>query len=1086
MPQEDKISKKNKLYQQYDEVIQKYYKHTDKGSLSAVHGTRHLANTHFFAKTWLKLYKKYFPQKFENISLEQEEHILLALLFHDSGRVADGIDDDQLSSALLFLSYALECSMEPQTAIDLACAMTLKDGNEVCYQELKNLLTSSSELNKQSIQNLSIKYISNGNKKIQKLNSLLNFKVLNDIRVDSNVVVNKDAKIIKDNLARIIIHEADYLDIMRTRDKFDDQQLCVIKSFSVLSAEKRAIINNTINLFTAFSKDEQKITIANDTFEDYLKHCESKLLDKIKSDIKNTIIPKESSFENQIVVKLLSEISGNPTSDAVHVLTLFPYSQDKEQALNGKIAGLKSNAGDEKLGEEELERHIQDAKNIFYNDNIEDESITQFIANQDKKYVEDIFQADKIPNAEEAQKIFFALQKVYFYREKQKVIEEYEANLADISAYKDMEINAKKQYQKNIIDIIRSKVPNWNSKQTDDEAIKDAIKKETLTDLQANSDETFKENALSLKKIMLFEDNLNIIQLYSQNPHSISEYKNCDKTAQNEFYKKLLNQFRPHLFEYFKIKYNNAVKNMVKNLHTDKMIKLTTSSLTGTSGHAYLLYQEGDILHLINSMQKKEESDNDRFVKSIISSVANTMNLKINYAYKNKQNFDIGCIFCAYYSELLLKNGTKVQDLPDIMDLNKEKTLIQYTYEAFRPNYADIEQKEPAESMLGRVNDSTIENKFKIKPDIEAKLKEALTVPEKNQEKQNNQPPAPKEKQKTLEVLQRHKDILITQQDIILNDINNNSVKQNHWMWYGFPQTCIDRETGQYFQGASEASKRYALTEDEAVDYLKDTDLRKMLLDRLVAIREKNITKFFFGIDQKKLHSSLDLFWDAAVKINDTEIRNSITLIELFNSLNNANKTDSLNPKASSKCQKSDKNDDCYKVNTNVAIHSEAKLYQIQDYKKSAIRIKSTQDKQHEEIIKEMSEILKVAIIKTKNQYPNEEDYFTNAIYATDVINFAIEKGGVGNIDFEEWSSFSNTQRGTSEQITVQEKQTEFKIAKELSRQYQIAAKKRQFFTGRTERLKKELVGQRLCRIPEKYVAEIIAKALEEEQAKEI
>ncbi len=124
-----------------------------------------------------------------------------------------------------------------------------------------------------------------------------------------------------------------------------------------------------------------------------------------------------------------------------------------------------------------------------------------------------------------------------------------------------------------------------------------------------------------------------------------------------------------------------------------------------------------------------------------------------------------------------------------------------------------------------------------------------------------------------------------------------------------------------------------------------------------------------------------------------------------------------------------------------------AKLYQVNGDEHSAIRIKDKKTWQHKKILSQMSTILAEAIQETQKTITNKE-LLQDKSFLQDVITFAQEHFGVGNVGFDKYLQYSKSK------ILKQN----FNTAKELSRQYQIAAEKHRFLTGRTENLKMPLV----------------------------
>ncbi|QED22953.1 hypothetical protein [Candidatus Deianiraea vastatrix] len=197
-------------------IINRFYK-AGEGEVnnSELHGARHIAHTNFIARKVFELYKKHDKAIFGNVDNIQLEKILIALAFHDSSRVNEGFDNDEVSSAILFLYFAITKNlMTAKEAIQLAFAIAMKDDEKTCnnsqFRELHNFLSDNSGNNIENIK----KYIPNEkHTKIQKCIGY-DFKWLQSARSE----YNKNNGIEFNNFykaARIIIHEADCLDIGR-------------------------------------------------------------------------------------------------------------------------------------------------------------------------------------------------------------------------------------------------------------------------------------------------------------------------------------------------------------------------------------------------------------------------------------------------------------------------------------------------------------------------------------------------------------------------------------------------------------------------------------------------------------------------------------------------------------------------------------------------------------------------------------------------------------------------------------------------------------------------------------------------------
>lgn len=106
--------------------------------------------------------------------------------------------------------------------------------------------------------------------------------------------------------------------------------------------------------------------------------------------------------------------------------------------------------------------------------------------------------------------------------------------------------------------------------------------------------------------------------------------------------------------------------------------------------------------------------------------------------------------------------------------------------------------------------------------------------------------------------------------DAALGEIRGGG-KHGHWIWYIFPQISG--------LGRSGLSETFGIDgEDEAIEFLRDTELRSRLLEITTAVSQQLRTgatplHALMGsrIDAKKLVSSLTLFGHAARKLEETE-----------------------------------------------------------------------------------------------------------------------------------------------------------------------------------------------------------------------
>lgn len=136
-----------------NEIIFKYYNKEDnqhKDRESSFHGDNHIKVVVMIAGAAQDLYNKYARIANLNTFLKPNEQYLTLIIatLHDSGRVHEGDDKDEFSSALLCLSYLLENNLcDVKTAIKLAVCVAGKDLKEGEDDRNVSLLTNFLRLN---------------------------------------------------------------------------------------------------------------------------------------------------------------------------------------------------------------------------------------------------------------------------------------------------------------------------------------------------------------------------------------------------------------------------------------------------------------------------------------------------------------------------------------------------------------------------------------------------------------------------------------------------------------------------------------------------------------------------------------------------------------------------------------------------------------------------------------------------------------------------------------------------------------------------------------------------------------------------
>ena len=124
---------------------------------------------------------------------------------------------------------------------------------------------------------------------------------------------------------------------------------------------------------------------------------------------------------------------------------------------------------------------------------------------------------------------------------------------------------------------------------------------------------------------------------------------------------------------------------------------------------------------------------------------------------------------------------------------------------------------------------------------------------------------------------------------LLFIDIELNDVKEDHWMWWGFPQ-----ERGSWGKkSVSEQTKIYSIEIHEAEEFLNNEKLSCFLAKGLRLLKEKAegksnsrmppakiICKYFSAIDDVKFRSHVNLFYYVATSVYDSIDKRIIKLIK--------------------------------------------------------------------------------------------------------------------------------------------------------------------------------------------------------------
>lgn len=148
----------------------------------------------------------------------------------------------------------------------------------------------------------------------------------------------------------------------------------------------------------------------------------------------------------------------------------------------------------------------------------------------------------------------------------------------------------------------------------------------------------------------------------------------------------------PMVLEALKEEAQDKANALYEELQTNgNTLKVTTTATEGVAGHVYTLHlDENGKLWIINSLQNGEDLEQQSWIRYLKAAHDGEMEL----VTKNRQQGDSGCIFAACITELMLRSGVKVANLPEEMDQTLETKLATLTYLALRPIYSDDKLEE--------------------------------------------------------------------------------------------------------------------------------------------------------------------------------------------------------------------------------------------------------------------------------------------------------------------------------------------------------------------------------------------------------
>ena len=264
------------------------------------HGNGHIKVVSMIGDELIDLYKKHRSTGNINSFLrdDQRDLIMIAVAFHDSGRVEETLDNEELSSALFCLSYLIEENLcDIKTAIKLAVCISAKSHADKAIKEgvkgltdfLSNQISSKDDLNELIDKN----YIGVGmslliptrrnNFKALKLKVLLNLdsiqKASQGYQVNKGEIddfINND---LTKNLEALVVYDADCIDVIRTRKSFDEKYTKYANIFKEKNSEpykefsqlqKKWESKRAMNIYTKYEKNGE----FDKDFAEFVKKCE--------------------------------------------------------------------------------------------------------------------------------------------------------------------------------------------------------------------------------------------------------------------------------------------------------------------------------------------------------------------------------------------------------------------------------------------------------------------------------------------------------------------------------------------------------------------------------------------------------------------------------------------------------------------------------------------------------------------------------------------------------------------------------------------------------------------------------------------
>lgn len=108
----------------------------------------------------------------------------------------------------------------------------------------------------------------------------------------------------------------------------------------------------------------------------------------------------------------------------------------------------------------------------------------------------------------------------------------------------------------------------------------------------------------------------------------------------------------------------------------------------------------------------------------------------------------------------------------------------------------------------------------------------------------------------------------VENQNDILHDLETNTEKKGHWMWWAFPQKKKSWGECQ----VSSRTRYYAMSCRDAIRFLTIPSLYIYYCKAIHILKKKDLQEYFGPVDYKKFQSHVDLFHKASIWLKDDKL----------------------------------------------------------------------------------------------------------------------------------------------------------------------------------------------------------------------